>query len=82
MSDYVWNFKTQGLSAVGQDEVVILLVKKPQELVPPRDLFEHFQTLYEQAGRGGHVTNMGYSVILSGTDFLGSTDFGGFLYFR
>ena len=25
---------------------------------------------------------MGYSVILSGSQFLGSTDFGGFLFFR
>ena len=70
------------MSAVGQDEIVILLVKNPEEDVPPRDIFEHLQTLYEQAGRGGQVLDMGYSIILSGSQFLASTDFGGFLYFR
>ena len=82
VSEFVWNFRTQGMTAVGQDEIVILLVKSPEEDVPPRDVFEHLQTLYEQAGRGGQVSDMGYSVILSGSTFLGSQDFGGFLYFR
>ena len=31
---------------------------------------------------GNSVCNMGYSVILSGDTFLGSQDYGGFLYFR
>lgn len=70
------------MNAVGQDEIVILLVKSPDEDVPPRDIFEHLQELYETAGTGAQVGDMGYSVILSGSKFLGSTDFGGFLYFR
>ena len=70
------------MNAVGQDEIVILLVKSPDEDVPPRDIFEHLQSLYEAAGTGAQVGEMGYSVILSGSKFLGSTDFGGFLYFR
>ena len=55
VSDFVWNFKTQGMTAVGQDELAILLVKKPEEQIPPRDIFEHLQSLYEQAGRGSHI---------------------------
>jgi len=82
VSEFVWNFKTQGMTAVGQDELAILLVKNPEEQIPPRDIFEHLQSLYEQAGRGSHISDMGYSVILSGSQFLGSTDFGGFLFFR
>ena len=82
VSDFVWNFKTQGMTAVGQDEIVILLVKKSDEDLPPRDIFEHLQSLYEQSGNGAHVLDMGYSVILSGSRFLDSTDFGGFLFFR
>lgn len=82
VSEFVWNFKTEGMNAVGQDEIVILLVKSPDEDVPPRDIFEHLQELYETAGTGAQVGDMGYSVILSGSKFLGSTDFGGFLYFR
>ena len=82
MSDYVWNFRTWGMTAVGQDEVVILLVKEPDEDLPPKDIFLHLQSLYEQAGRGGHVGDMGHTIIEVGDQFLGSTDFGGFLYFR
>lgn len=82
VAKYVWNFKTQGMSAVGQDEVVILVVQSEDELIPPRDIFEHFQFLYEQAGRGGHVGEMGYSVVLSGGSFLNGHDYGGFLYLR
>ncbi len=52
VSEFVWNFKTHGMNAVGQDEVAILLVKNPDEDVPPRDIFEHLQTLYEQASKG------------------------------
>ena len=56
VSEFVWNFKTQGMTAVGQDELAILLVKKVDEETPPRDIFEHLQSLYEQAGRGGHIS--------------------------
>ena len=70
------------MTAVGQDEVVILLVKEPDEDLPPKDIFLHLQSLYEQAGRGGHVGDMGHTIIEVGDQFLGSTDFGGFLYFR
>ena len=56
VSEFVWNFKTQGMTAVGQDELAILLVKNPEEQIPPRDIFEHLQSLYEQAGRGSHIS--------------------------
>ena len=48
----VWNFRTQGLAAVGQDEVVILLIKLEGESLPARNIFEHLQHLYEQASNG------------------------------
>ena len=64
VSEYVWNFKTQGMTAVGQDEFAILLVKNPDENVPPRDIFEHLQSLYEQAGRGRHISGKYIFLIL------------------
>ena len=82
VSDYVWNFRTCGMTAVSQDEVVILLVKEPDEELPPRDIFVHLQRLYEQASRGGHVGDMGHTIIEAGDQFLKSNEFGGFLYFR
>ena len=60
----MWNFKTQGMTAVGQDEFAILLVKNPDENVPPRDIFEHLQSLYEQAGRGCHISGKYLFLIL------------------
>ena len=48
----VWNFRTQGLAAVGQDEVVILLIKLEGESLPARNIFEHLQHLYEQVSIG------------------------------
>ena len=63
VSEYVWNFKTQGMTAVGQDEFAILLVKNPEENIPPRDIFEHLQSLYEQAGRGSHISGELFLVV-------------------
>ena len=48
----MWNFRTQGLSTVGQDEVVILLIKVEGETLPAKNIFEHLQQLYEQAKNG------------------------------
>ena len=50
----MWNFRTQGLSTVGQDEVVILLIKVEGETLPAKNIFEHLQQLYEQAKNGIH----------------------------
>ena len=52
------------------------------EPLPPRDIFEQLQTLYEAAGAGSQVIDMGHTVILSGKPFLGGTQYGGFLFFR
>lgn len=68
------------MTSVGQDEVVILLVKTDDECLPPRQVFQHLQHLYEQAGKGAPVTSMGHSVLPIGEEFLGSGDHGGFLF--
>ncbi len=50
--DEVWVYKSEGLSTVGQDEVVVLLVRVSGETLPHKDILEHFQNLYEQAKTG------------------------------
>ena len=77
----LWNYKTQGLSSVGQDEIVILLVQNSEEKTPHRNIFDHFQQIYEQASQGRHFSNMDHSVI-SGKEFLDGTEYGGFLFIR
>ena len=77
----LWNYKTQGLSSVGQDEIVILLVQSAEEKTPHRNIFDHLQQIYEQAAHGRHFSNMDHSVI-SGKEFLDKTEYGGFLFIR
>ncbi|TRY74841.1 hypothetical protein TCAL_04497 [Tigriopus californicus] len=78
----IWNFRSQGLASVGQDEVVFLLIRNEDECLPPRDIFDQIQSIYEAARGGNPVTNLGYTTILSGKPFLDSTDYGGFLYIK
>ena len=76
----VWNFASRGLTSVGQDEVVILLEVEEDEALPPRDIFVLIQTIYEQAGAGRPLLEMGHVTVDS--DYLGSNDHGGWLFIR
>ena len=75
-----WNFATRGLTSVGQDEVVILLEVAEDEQLPPRDVFCTLQALYEQAGAGQPIAEMGH--ISVGSDYLGTSAHGGRLFIR
>jgi len=75
-----WNFATRGLTSVGQDEVVVLLEVGEDEQLPPREVFTMLQALYEQAGSGSPVAEMGH--ISVGSDYLGSNAHGGWLFIR
>ena len=75
-----WNFATRGLNSVGQDEVVILLEVEEGEQLPPREVFTMLQALYQQAGAGTPVTEMGH--ISVGSNYLGSSQHGGWLFVR
>lgn len=48
----VWSVTTEGLSCVGQDEVVFVLEVLPDEKYPPKDLFATVNTLYQEASKG------------------------------
>ncbi|XP_071117294.1 zinc finger FYVE domain-containing protein 16-like isoform X1 [Haliotis cracherodii] len=75
-----WSFTTRGLCTVGQDEIVIILECFPDESRPARDIFCHFATMYEEAGKGNTVSDMGHTIF--NQSFLDSRDHGGFLYLR
>jgi len=75
-----WNFATRGLTSVGQDEVVVLLEVQEEEQLPPREVFTMLQALYEQAGAGSPVAEMGHVTV--GHDYLGSSSHGGWLFIR
>jgi len=76
----VWNFASRGLTSVGQDEIVILLEADDDEILPPRDIFLTIQAIYEQAGAGQPVVEMGHITVNS--EHLGSNSNGGWLFIR
>ena len=75
-----WNFASRGLTSVGQDEVVVVLQCEPDEQLPPRDVFDTIQQLYEQAGAGAAAGELGHLSV--GSNYLGSSAHGGWLLVR
>ncbi|XP_033738011.1 uncharacterized protein LOC117325699 isoform X2 [Pecten maximus] len=73
-----WCVTTRGMCTVGQDEIVIVLEVLPDEDTLPRDILCHFQTMYEEAGKGNTVSDMGHTIF--NQSFLNSRDHGGMLY--
>ncbi|XP_061192554.1 zinc finger FYVE domain-containing protein 9-like isoform X1 [Saccostrea echinata] len=75
-----WSFTTQGMCTVGQDEIVIILECLPDEDMIPVDVFRHLYYVYEEAGKGNTVSDMGHSIFTQ--TFLDDRDHGGFLYIK
>ncbi|XP_067838873.1 zinc finger FYVE domain-containing protein 16-like isoform X2 [Heptranchias perlo] len=73
-----WCFVSNGLHGVGQAEVVILLLCLPDENEIPKDIFNFFITLYQDATKGKTIGNLGNFSFTE--NFLGSKDHGGFLF--
>lgn len=81
---WCWCFVTRGMNTAGQAELVVLLELTAEEagkdsgLLPPTDIFMHFQTVYTDALKGNFICDMGHTIF--NQTFLGSRDLGGFLY--
>ncbi|KAL3868060.1 hypothetical protein ACJMK2_040898 [Sinanodonta woodiana] len=75
-----WCFTSRGLCSVGQEEIVIVLEMLQEEKFPPRDIFCHFNNIFEDASKGNTVTDSSHT--LFNQSFLDSRDHGGFLYIR
>ncbi|XP_051984390.1 zinc finger FYVE domain-containing protein 9 isoform X2 [Xyrauchen texanus] len=73
-----WYMTTKGMHAVGQAEVVVLLQCLPDEKRIPKDIFNHFVQLYQEALTGNVFSHLGHSFFTQ--SFLGSKEHGGFLY--
>ena len=52
MGRVVWCFTTRGMCNVGQEEIVLLLECSGHENTVPKDVFIHFQTVFEEASKG------------------------------
>ncbi|XP_050521454.1 zinc finger FYVE domain-containing protein 9 isoform X2 [Daktulosphaira vitifoliae] len=76
-----WCISTEGLSCVGQDEIVILLETLPNEKHPPRDIFLFINNVYKNASIGVTVSDMSFTTPINST-LLDSNNHGGFLFIR
>ncbi|KAK9500747.1 hypothetical protein O3M35_001948 [Rhynocoris fuscipes] len=76
-----WSVCSEGLACVGQDEIAIILECLPDELLPPQDLFNLINVLYQDASKGTTVSEMCFTPATNNILF-GSKDHGGFLYIR
>jgi len=47
-----WCFTSDGLSCVGQDEVVIVLETRNEDFTVPKDIFLHINYIYHEAATG------------------------------
>uniref|UniRef100_A0A8C9AR77 Zinc finger FYVE domain-containing protein 16 n=1 Tax=Prolemur simus TaxID=1328070 RepID=A0A8C9AR77_PROSS len=77
-SDKYWYFSTNGLHGLGQAEIVILLLRLPNEDTIPKDIFRLFITIYKDALKGKYLGNL--DNITFTESFLNSKDHGGFLF--
>ncbi|XP_023694678.2 zinc finger FYVE domain-containing protein 16 isoform X1 [Paramormyrops kingsleyae] len=74
-----WCFGSNGLQAVGQKEVVFVLQCLPEETNLPRDIFNLYVSIYQDAEKGKFVEDLGNVTFTE--SFLGSREHGGFLFF-
>ncbi|XP_011944570.1 PREDICTED: zinc finger FYVE domain-containing protein 16 isoform X1 [Cercocebus atys] len=77
-SDKYWYFSTNGLYGLGQSEIIILLLRLPNEDTIPKDIFRLFITIYKDALKGKYIENL--DSITFTESFLSSKDHGGFLF--
>ncbi|XP_029798368.1 zinc finger FYVE domain-containing protein 16 isoform X2 [Suricata suricatta] len=77
-SDKYWYFSTNGLHGLGQAEIIILLLRLPNEDTIPTDIFKLFITIYKDALKGKYIENL--DNITFTESFLSSKDHGGFLF--
>ncbi|XP_011728350.2 zinc finger FYVE domain-containing protein 16 isoform X1 [Macaca nemestrina] len=77
-SDKYWYFSTNGLHGLGQAEIIILLLRLPNEDTVPKDIFRLFITIYKDALKGKYIENL--DSITFTESFLSSKDHGGFLF--
>ncbi|XP_026076277.1 zinc finger FYVE domain-containing protein 16-like isoform X1 [Carassius auratus] len=74
-----WCLSSNGLQGVGQKELVFIIECLVKENSLPKDLFNLYVSIYEDAQKGKFIEHLGN---LTFTDsFLGSKDHGGVLFF-
>ncbi|XP_066506878.1 zinc finger FYVE domain-containing protein 16 isoform X2 [Hoplias malabaricus] len=74
-----WCFSSNGLQGLGQRELVFVIECLPEENRLPRDIFNLYINMYQDAQKGKFTEELGNVTFTD--SFLGSKDHGGFLFF-
>ncbi|XP_039533853.1 zinc finger FYVE domain-containing protein 16 isoform X2 [Pimephales promelas] len=74
-----WCLSSNGLQGVGQKELVFIIECLPEENSLPRDVFNLYVSIYQDAQKGKFVEHLGNVTFTD--SFLGSKDHGGVLFF-
>ncbi|XP_016398221.1 zinc finger FYVE domain-containing protein 9-like [Sinocyclocheilus rhinocerous] len=74
-----WCLSSNGLQGVGQKELVFIIECLAEENNLPRDLFNLYVSIYEDAQKGKFIEHLGNVTFTD--SFLGSKDHGGILFF-
>ncbi|XP_001920918.3 zinc finger FYVE domain-containing protein 16 isoform X2 [Danio rerio] len=74
-----WCLSSNGLQGVGQKELVFIIECLPEENSLPRDVFNLYVSIYQDAQKGKFIEHLGNVTFTD--SFLGSKDHGGVLFF-
>uniref|UniRef100_A0A8C1WC50 Zinc finger, FYVE domain containing 16 n=1 Tax=Cyprinus carpio TaxID=7962 RepID=A0A8C1WC50_CYPCA len=74
-----WCLSSNGFQGVGQKELVFIIECLPEENSLPRDVFNLYISLYQDAQKGKFIEHLGNVTFTD--SFLGSKDHGGVLFF-
>uniref|UniRef100_A0A671MJF0 Zinc finger FYVE domain-containing protein 16-like n=1 Tax=Sinocyclocheilus anshuiensis TaxID=1608454 RepID=A0A671MJF0_9TELE len=74
-----WCLSSNGLQGVGQKELVFIIECLAEENNLPRDIFNLYVSIYEDAQKGKFIEHLGNVTFTD--SFLGSKDHGGILFF-
>ncbi|KAL1267131.1 hypothetical protein QQF64_002806, partial [Cirrhinus molitorella] len=74
-----WCLSSNGLQGVGQKELVFIIECLSEENSLPRDVFNLYVSIYQDAQRGKFIEHLGNVTFTD--SFLGSKDHGGVLFF-
>lgn len=68
--------------SAAQPEILLILQMIDNEQLPPRDIFEFLQNLYEKSLNGEHIEELQVVPIQNSSSFLNSRTHGGFLFVK
>ncbi|CAD5110939.1 DgyrCDS294 [Dimorphilus gyrociliatus] len=77
-----WIFSTDGMLSAAQPEVLLIIQMIDNEQLPPKDIFEFLEHLYEKSLTGEHIEELQVVPTHNSSSFLDSRSHAGFLFVK